>query len=555
MRVRARPAVVILSLLAITAGLLTAVGSPPASGEQASSARHRVAAASIAAGHDHTCALGRGGAVRCWGSNDDGQLGYGHTDPIGDDESPASAGSVRLGGTAVALTAGYRHTCALMRSGAVRCWGRGSSGQLGRGDVETIGDDETPASAGVVPLGGRAMAISAGASHTCAVMRSGRVRCWGDGGSGRLGYGTTDTVGDNETPAGVGDVPLGGRATAVAAGDGHTCALLRSGAVRCWGDGAPGQLGYGTTDDVGDDESPAAAGNVPLGGEAIALTAGSYHTCAVLRGGRVRCWGSSDGTFGFGGEGRLGYGDTENIGDDETPASAGDVQLGGTAIGVTAGTNHTCALLRSGALRCWGAGDTGQLGYGDNLRIGDDEAPATAGAVPLGGTAVAVTAGGFHTCATLRSERVRCWGNGGGGRLGYGDEVTVGRSDTPASAGNVPVGITVRTRAATSLTLRRTPRRDRRPPYVYRVRGVVKGAFATDDATCGGKVTIKVKRGKRRLAKRTAWVRNDCTYRTKVKIRRGRLRTDRRMKLKVVAMFAGTADLAPDRASRRVIAN
>lgn len=557
MRLRVRSSLVAVALLAMTSGLLAALGGTPASADQASSDVRRVAAASVATGDDHTCALTRSGAVRCWGKNDYAQLGYGHTEHIGDDETPASIGNVRLGGTAVALTAGYRHTCALMNSGRVRCWGHGTSGQLGYGNTATIGDDETPASAGTVPLGGKAVAITAGGLHTCALMKSGRVRCWGDNGAGRLGYANAVAIGDDETPASAGDISLGGRATAVDAGDGHTCALMRSGALRCWGRGDAGQLGYGNTEHVGDGETPASAGDVPLGGRAVAVTAGSYHSCAVLRAGQVRCWGSSEGTFGFGGEGRLGYGNTEIIGDDETPASAGNVQLSGNAMAVTAGTNHTCALLRSGELNCWGQAGFGQLGYGNTVRIGDDESPTAAGTVPLGGSAVAVAAGGAHTCATLRSGRLRCWGYGYHGALGYGNRHLVGTSTstTPASVGNVPVGTRVRTKAATRLTLHRKPRRDRRAPYVYRVRGQVKGAFAKDAATCGGKVKIKVKRGKRRLVKKTAWVRNNCTYRKKLKIRRGKLGTSRRVKLKIVAKFTGTTNLGRDKARRRAVAN
>jgi len=92
--------------------------------------------------------------------------------------------------------------------------------------------------------------------------------------------------------------------------------------------------------------------------------------------GGVRCWGS-------GAEGRLGYGNTNNIGDNETPASAGDVDVGGPAVAVTAGRHHTCAILAGGALRCWGSGSFGKLGHANLTTIGDDEAPAAADAVSV----------------------------------------------------------------------------------------------------------------------------------------------------------------------------
>src|SRR6185369_17045588 len=98
--------------------------------------------------------------------------------------------------------------------------------------------------------------------------------------------------------------------------------------------------------------------------------------CALLEGGTVRCWGS-------GMQGELGHGNVENIGDDETPASAGDIDVGGIVTNVDAGFLHVCATLESGSARCWGRGSTGALGYGNLQDIGDDETPASAGDVPL----------------------------------------------------------------------------------------------------------------------------------------------------------------------------
>src|SRR4030095_7692789 len=116
-----------------------------------------------------------------------------------------------------------------------------------------------------------------------------------------LGYGNTDTIGDTETPASAGFVNVGGKVLALAAGEVHTCALLEDASVRCWGDGFSGELGYGNTETIGDDESSASAGSVDVGGNVIQLAAGSTYTCALLDTGRVRCWGSGD-------NGRLGYG-------------------------------------------------------------------------------------------------------------------------------------------------------------------------------------------------------------------------------------------------------
>ncbi len=106
----------------------------------------------IAAGSNHTCVRRRDGRVQCWGAGASGQLGYGHSSNIGDDETPTVAGDVLLGGAATAITAGAAHTCALFESGQVMCWGSAVNGQLGHGSQENIGDNETPASAGFVPI-------------------------------------------------------------------------------------------------------------------------------------------------------------------------------------------------------------------------------------------------------------------------------------------------------------------------------------------------------------------------------------------------------------------
>ncbi len=397
------------------------------------------AVASVSAGYDYTCALLDNGAVRCFGNGAYGRLGYGNTDSIGDDDIPAVRGSAAIGGIAQGVEAGAAHTCARFEGGRMRCWGVGGSGRLGYGSMETIGDDETPASAPMVDLGGVALRFALGTSHTCVLLNQGSVRCWGEGDDGRLGYGNTESIGDDELPNSAGDVDVGGASVAqISAGTGtgdtgaHTCAVLDSGAVMCWGLGDEGQLGYGNTDSVGDDESPASAGEVDVGGSVLQVACGASHTCALLEGGRVRCWGLGD-------DGRLGYGNTDPIGDDESPASAGDVDVGGVVTQLAAGARHTCALLDDGAVRCWGAGESGQLGYASFANVGDNETPADAYNVSLDARAVQITAGGAHTCALMSSGTLRCWGRGTEGQLGYGNTENIGDDETPGSAGPVPV--------------------------------------------------------------------------------------------------------------------
>jgi alpha-tubulin suppressor-like RCC1 family protein len=284
-------------------------------------------AKAVSAGGDHTCAILDDGSVKCWGRNGFGELGYSTTKQIGDDETPASVGTVDLGPgrTATQISVGGFHTCALLDNGKVECWGRNRDGQLGYGNTKDIGDNETPSSAGTVDLGShRAVQVAAGYSSTCALLDNGKVLCWGEGRAGQLGYGNKKNVGDNETPASVGPLKLGAKAKELSAQGEHTCALLAGGKVRCWGNGHYGELGYGNTKEIGDNETPASVAPVNLHAPkgAVAVVTGGRHTCAALKQGGVRCWGLNS-------DGQLGYGNTKNIGDNETPGSVGPVKLGG----------------------------------------------------------------------------------------------------------------------------------------------------------------------------------------------------------------------------------
>lgn len=384
-------------------------------------------AVKLALGAFHACAVLDDGGLRCWGTR--GYIGSGNALTIGDDEPPSVAPDVAIGGRVVDVAAGWYHTCAVLESGAVRCFGVANDGRLGYGNAQDIGDDETPASAGDIDLGGTATQVSAGPQHTCARLANGAVRCWGKNGDYQLGHAGQATIGDDESPAAAGDVDVGGPVLQVVVGYGHSCALLEGGKVRCWGSGSGGRLGYGNENTIGDDETPAAAGDVDLGGEAVALAAGSFHTCALLTAGNVRCWG-------YGPRGELGYADRYPVGDDETPAQAGDVDVGGPVLEIAAGDYATCAVLVGGAVRCWGAGDQGQLGTGNVMDVGDDETPASA-TIELGGLGTHVDVGFLNVCATLETGAVRCWGRGATGELGYGNTNDIGDDETPASAGDV----------------------------------------------------------------------------------------------------------------------
>ena len=427
----------VAALAAVAALMLLA--APKATPEQASSDARRAQAGYLDAGDEHTCAILADRSVRCWGKGLAGRLGYGNE---GNVLSPGAAGPVPLpaGRTARAIVSGDYHTCAILDDGSVHCWGFGANGRLGYGNSSNI---LSAAAAPAVNLGpGRtATAITAGASHTCAILDDGSVRCWGNGVSGRLGYGNQASIGDDETPAAAGPVDIGAgrRAVAISAGDFHTCVIRDDARLLCWGFGSGGQLGYGGTSDIGDDETPGSVGPLDFGGHGVrAVSGGKGHTCAILDDGTARCWG-------FGADGRLGYGGTASI-LSASAAPAIDLGPGRTATAIAAGEAHTCAILDTGAVRCWGFGGNGRLGTGATDSIGNDpgETPASVPPVALGAgrTARAVTVGFSHTCALLDDASLRCWGYGGDGRLGYGNETSVGDSAarSVALAGPVPLG-------------------------------------------------------------------------------------------------------------------
>jgi len=329
----------------------------------------------------------------------------------------------------VEVTAGMIHTCARRADGAVKCWGDNTFGALGLGDERDrgIGPGEMGQSLPAVELGTgrRASSLALGASRTCVLLDDGHVKCWGYNDGGQLGLGDYRNRGDD--PGELGDalpaVDLGRdiAAVAVAAEQLATCALLEGGRVKCWGRNVNRELGL---DDprltIG--QEPGDMGDqlpfVNLGGglTASALAAGDFHACALSSDGRVTCWGQrfSSG-FWEGSGGRLPTVELVS----SAPVTA-----------LEAGSSHDCVLLQDGRVKCWGYSSYGQLGLGDlaergtdGVALGDDLS-----AVDLGDDrkAIALAAGDFHTCALLSDGSVKCWGQNQYGQLGLGDTATRG---------------------------------------------------------------------------------------------------------------------------------
>jgi hypothetical protein len=385
----------------------------------------------VAAGTRHTCAVLGGGDVKCWGSGTNGALGYGNENDIGASDTPADHGAVQLGGPAVAVAAGFGISCALLEGGDVSCWGATTA--LGYGSSEHVGDDEDPVDFGTIDVGGTVERVSAGAFHICVLLTTGELKCWGSNGRGQLGLGHTDAIGDDELPSSIEPLDLGSRVVDFGTGFDYTCALLESGEVRCWGFGEAGRLGQGNLEEIGDDELPTDVPPVDVGpGTVTDITVGAGHACVLFNDGGITCWG-------IGVWGALGYASTANVGDDEVPADAGRVNLGGTATAVWAAAHNTCARLDDRTIKCWGLGDLGANGYASTAMLGDDETPARLGPVDVGVELLDLTEGDAeHWCGTADGG-LRCWGPNNWGQLGLGRSGTIGDDETPADAGFVPL--------------------------------------------------------------------------------------------------------------------
>ncbi len=259
------------------------------------------------------------------------------------------------------------------------------------------------------------------------------MRCWGYNGLGTLGlgFGFFDNIGDNELPSSVDPVALGGPVIDLAVGFYHACALLEGGDVRCWGFNQYGVLGQGDLNHIGDDEHPDAVDVLSLGDvPAVDLSAGAYHTCALLEDGDVRCWGQ-------GHWGQLGLGVPENIGDDELPSSVTAIDIGAAVDEVACAFENTCVRIGH-EVKCWGVSNSGVNGNGLPLTLGDDELPSSLDAIDLGFDATALSTGniGFHMCA-LSGSALRCWGQNSRGELGLGHDDTIGDTELPSSQGEV----------------------------------------------------------------------------------------------------------------------
>lgn len=388
-------------------------------------------ATKVISGGYHSCAILLDGKVKCWGRNNAGQLGYGHVDTIGDDETLDSIDPIDFGQKVVDMSAGFYHTCAVLEDGSVKCWGLNNLGQLGQGHTDSLGDDEAVSSITAIPLASAAKKIYSGTFYSCALLDNKNVQCWGDNSRGQLGYGHNNNIGDDETLAGLGYVPVGASVVQmdISTISSHSCAALSNGDLKCWGANNNGQLGYGHANDVND---ASAVGAVPFGANVLQIATGFNHTCALAGGQKIRCWGSNA-------NGQIGLGYQDIIGDDESADSVGFIDISGDGTDtynmVASGNNHTCGVSVSNEVFCWGDNTKGATGIAWAQIIGDDEQLNLENTkVNLDKAVSQVSGGALHTCALTKDEgEVICWGYNVFGQLGIGNTDTIGDNEDPSA--------------------------------------------------------------------------------------------------------------------------
>lgn len=353
--------------------------------------------------------------------------------------SAGAAGSAGIGGSAgappngfVSVACGGAHVCAVTTGGKVVCQGYGGRGQLGDGQATGF----SPTWVQTVGISG-ATSVACGGEHSCA-LAAGQVYCWGHDENGQIGDGSSGVSVDRPTPVLVA-LPEG--ATALVAGgphfgSGHTCALLSSGAVWCWGANSGGQIGNGQS---GFGELVATPMHVAtLSEPAIGLAAGGRHTCALHADGTVSCWGYDD--YAQVGDGKSGT----NV---VTPLPVKVVGLPDKAVAIAAGEGQSCAVLASGEPRCWGQGDFGQLGTANTA---NSVKPI---AVFGGGVAGWIGMGAMHGCVARPAGSVECAGLDDLGEVGSGKPGPFEIHSAPVVVG-LHDAVSVSTGTTTSCALR-----------------------------------------------------------------------------------------------------
>jgi alpha-tubulin suppressor-like RCC1 family protein len=294
--------------------------------------------------------------------------------------------------------------------------------------------------------------VAMGNGFACARFEDGEVSCWGDNSEGQWGVaddGTNkDGTGGGGTTVGGGPVDLGAgrKALGIAASSASVAVVLDNGSVRQWGRFGILQIPKPTTYAFGPcavpDEYPC-QGYAPAANDKVeAISGGFGHFCGRLSDGRVACWKKKpEASPNALSEGEAALAASASSAFDK-PADPALARPGedprrdvGTARAIVTSDGHTCAVLQSGGLRCWGQNDSGQLGIGSSLKIDGkgDNALLNVPVVTLGAgrTVLRVALGGKHTCALLDDRSLKCWGKNDAEQRGDSDPTN--RGDTALS--------------------------------------------------------------------------------------------------------------------------
>lgn len=335
----------------------------------------------ISVGEATICALLASpvGTVKCWGYGSSGQLGV--ASPPSSTATPQTI--TTLGGPATDIASAEFHACAVV-GGALKCWGANYSNQIQNNATPEF---ETPVVAGGVTSG--AALAAPGNNHTCLVTTSGAIKCWGSNYAGQDGTGISG--GSSTTPQ---NNLITSGTTYVGYGEDFHCALVGD-LGKCWGNNTNGRLGDGTTDHRATPTIP-----IGLGSGVTSIDAGGQNACAIVNK-VVKCWGENS-------SGALGNGTSSN---QNTPVDLPNV-TGASDVDVS--TSHGCATTNTGSLKCWGSGGSGELGTGNT-----QSAPTAVSASAFSGTVLGVATMSGTTCVEF-SAGLSCIGNGGDGELGNG---------------------------------------------------------------------------------------------------------------------------------------
>ncbi len=305
----------------------------------------------------------------------------------------------------VKISLGSESTCILTKDGGVKCWGDNAFGQLGNG---TKTDSLSPVD--VTGLTSEVLAISTGAYHACALTTAHGIKCWGDNRRGQLGDGSFNS---SSTPVDV--IGLTSGVHSVSAGLNHTCALTDVGAVKCWGENMSGQLGDTTHDGS---NRPVSVNNLSSGVKGI--SAGGYHSCALMNDNEVKCWGDNS-------SGQLGNGGTESKVSPMTVSNLSDVDT------IYAGNSHTCALTIGDRAKCWGWNTYGQVGNDSTNNV-----LTPVNVSNLDNNIIQIAPANTYTCAVTDGGKARCWGDNNYGQLGIG---TTTNSSVPVTVNGLSTGV------------------------------------------------------------------------------------------------------------------